>query len=81
MELVLSNVDAHGDVGQQGSTLPFLSIGIGSMVISVALLTCTAPPLVFVDVPLHLLSCEYFKLGKHSVYATYNVVIVLHFKT
>jgi hypothetical protein len=27
-----ANVGAHGGVGQQGSTLPFLSIGIGSMV-------------------------------------------------
>ena len=31
------NVGAHGGVGQQGSTLPFLSIGTGSMVIDVAL--------------------------------------------
>jgi hypothetical protein len=35
------NVGAHGGVGQQGSTLPFLSIGTGSMVIDIALLTRT----------------------------------------
>ena len=64
-----TNMGAHGGVGQQGSTLPFLSIGTGSMV-DVALLTCTEHtstyhPLVFVAVPLDMSSCEYFKLGKH----------------
>ena len=58
-----TNMGAHGGVGQQGSTLPFLSIGTGSMV-DVALLTCTEHtstyhPLVFVAVPLDMSSCRY----------------------
>ena len=58
-----TNMDAHSGVGQQGSTLPFLSIGTGSMV-DVALLTCTehtstSHPLVFAAVPLDMSSCRY----------------------
>jgi hypothetical protein len=60
------NVGAHGGVGQQGSTLPFLSIGTGSMVIDKALLTRTDQYLSsFVAVPLDMSLCEYFKLSKY----------------
>jgi hypothetical protein len=58
------NVGAHGGVGQQGSTLPFLSIGTDRC--SFANMYRTYQYLSsFVAVPLDMSSCEYFKLSKH----------------